>query len=484
MITDLSQYRLASEHTDVVAAAARRAAVIRCGTELSYLVTEPTNQNTKYWLTLICPNATQTCVASDHEFDDWLKRQKFTDVNHHGQRSLNDIVDFVDVKDNVLIVDAAYIDNESNVIVRQLSAVIQGALESSASDIHLEQGAETLVIQYRRDGALLPADIVTDIAKSRQIVSRLKVLAQLDITEQRLPQDGRFSVLFQGRSVDIRVSILPSMHGEDAVLRLLDKSHLIRDKGQLALHNLGFSDAMAIAIRKQCLLPHGMVLLTGPTGSGKTTTLYTVLEETKRNDEKIISIEDPVEYQINGVLQVPVNESKGLTFARGLRAILRHDPDRILVGEIRDTETAQIAVQAAMTGHLVYTTIHANNALDVLDRIQQLGVSRLDLVGALNAVIGQRLIRLFCPRCKGEGTMGSESCQPCAGSGFSGRKAIAELIVFNASLKAALRASADRAELQSIIEKQANFRSLRSQAQALVTAGLTNQVEADRVTSA
>ena len=471
---------LATEFTDASAASVRRAAVVRKGDLLGHLITETADQNVRYWLILVCPSAAEISIVDNSKFDVWLAHQKEIKLD---QTTIKTFDQLNAANVGILQVDALQIESESNAVVRQLSVVIQRALESNASDIHFEQGRETLVIQYRRDGALLPADSIRDASKSEQILSRIKVLAQLDITEQRLPQDGRFSVSFCGRVIDIRVSVLPSMHGEDAVLRLLDKSHLVMRKGSLTLDSLGFDDVIANAIRAQCVLPYGMVLLTGPTGSGKTTTLYTVLEETKRTDEKIVSIEDPVEYQIKGVLQVPVNEAKGLTFARGLRAILRHDPDRILVGEIRDNDTAQIAVQAAMTGHLVYTTIHANNAIDVLDRIQQLGVARLDLVGALNAVIGQRLIRLNCRFCRGDGLKDGDACQSCSGSGFAGRRAIAELIVFDAKLKAALRANVDRNELLLIIVAQEHYYSLRDQALALVASGLTNQSEADRVTS-
>lgn len=477
---EVDQWHLATDFTDASAASARRAAVIGKEDLLGHLITDTADQPVRYWLTLLCPNAAQICVVDDSEFDVWLSTQR---AKQSDQSTIKSLGHLATTKGEILQVDSVQIDSESNAVVRRLSVFIQRALESNASDIHFEQGREKLVIQYRRDGALWLADSIQDASKCEQILSRIKVLAQLDITEQRLPQDGRFSVSFCGRVIDIRVSILPSMHGEDAVLRLLDKSHLVMRKGALALASLGFDDAIAAAIRAQCVLPYGMVLLTGPTGSGKTTTLYTVLEETKRTDEKIVSIEDPVEYQMAGVLQVPVNEAKGLTFARGLRAILRHDPDRILVGEIRDNDTAQIAVQAAMTGHLVYTTIHANNAIDVLDRIQQLGVARLDLVGALNAVIGQRLIRLICKFCEGHGVKNAQTCQSCSGSGFAGRKAIGELIVFDAKLKAALRANVDRNELLSIIVAQEHYHSLRDQALALVASGLTNQSEADRVTS-
>lgn len=477
---EVDQWQLATDFTDVSAASARRAAVIGKENLLGHLMTDTADQLVRYWLTLLCPNAAQICVVDDSEFDVWLNTQR---VRQFDQSTIKTLGHLAPTKGEILQVDSVQIDNESNAVVRQLSVFIQRALESNASDIHFEQGREKLVIQYRRDGALWLADSIQDASKCGQILSRIKVLAQLDITEQRLPQDGRFSVSFCGRVIDIRVSILPSMHGEDAVLRLLDKSNLVMRKGGLALASLGFDDAIATEIRAQCVLPYGMVLLTGPTGSGKTTTLYTVLEETKRTDEKIVSIEDPVEYQMTGVLQVPVNEAKGLTFARGLRAILRHDPDRILVGEIRDYDTAQIAVQAAMTGHLVYTTIHANNAIDVLDRIQQLGVARLDLVGALNAVIGQRLIRLICKFCQGHGVKDGDACQSCSGSGFAGRKAIGELIVFDARLKAALRANVDRSELLLIIVAQEHYHSLRDQALALVASGLTNQSEADRVTT-
>ena len=281
-----------------------------------------------------------------------------------------------------------------------MDTTIFTALQRRASDIHIETRDDSVVIKYRIDGVLQQA--MQPIAKEHHstIISRIKVMCELDIAERRVPQDGRFRVRYNGRSIDFRVSIMPSIHGEDAVLRVLDKESMSEKFHKLTLDVVGFDDDDLRRFRRYIAEPYGMVLVTGPTGSGKTTTLYAALNEIKTDEDKIITIEDPVEYQIRGITQIPVNEKKGLTFARGLRSILRHDPDKIMVGEIRDTETAQIAIQSALTGHLVFTTVHANNVVDVLGRFLNMGVEPYNFVSALNCILAQRLVRVICDSCK------------------------------------------------------------------------------------
>src|ERR1051326_2617217 len=287
-------------------------------------------------------------------------------------------------------------------IIRLVDTTIFTALQKRASDIHIETESDSVVVKYRIDGVLQPA--MQPMAKEHHstIITRIKVMSELDIAERRVPQDGRFRVKYSGRLIDFRVSIMPTIHGENAVLRVLDKESMSEKFRNLVLDVVGFDEDDLRKFRRYILEPYGMVLVTGPTGSGKTTTLYAALNEIKTDEDKIITIEDPVEYQIHGVTQIPVNEKKGLTFARGLRSILRHDPDKIMVGEIRDTETAQIAIQSALTGHLVFTTVHANNVVDVLGRFLNMGVDPYNFISALNCVLAQRLVRVICPHCKSQ----------------------------------------------------------------------------------
>ncbi|HEX9698827.1 MAG TPA: GspE/PulE family protein [Acidobacteriota bacterium] len=334
-------------------------------------------------------------------------------------------------------------------IVRLLDTAILNALERRASDIHIETREDAVWIKYRIDGVLYPAVDPIDLRHHDALVSRVKVMSDLDIAEKRVPQDGRFKLNLQGRKVDFRVSIMPSIHGEDAVIRILDKQYLSEEFADLKLERLGFTGIELQKIRKYISEPYGMFLVTGPTGSGKTTTLYAALSEIRTEEDKIITIEDPVEYQIGGITQIPVNEKKGLTFARGLRSILRHDPDVIMVGEIRDPETASIAVQSALTGHLVFTTVHANNVFDVIGRLLNMGVETYNFVSALNCVLAQRLVRLICERCKRPAEISPEllslsgldagevsrytlyegaGCGACHGTGYRGRTVIAELL--------------------------------------------------------
>jgi general secretion pathway protein E len=365
-------------------------------------------------------------------------------------------------------------------VVRLVSSTLYDALKAGASDVHLESTASGLTIKYRVDGVLTPAETMPGTELAEQVISRIKVMSELDIAERRVPQDGRFKARHKngaeaGRDIDFRVSVMPSVYGEDAVLRILDRRALTDQMQGLSLDALGFEASMKQNLRKLSSEPYGMILVTGPTGSGKTTTLYAVISEVNQGLDKIITIEDPVEYHLPGVLQIPVNEQKGLTFARGLRSILRHDPDRIMVGEIRDPETAEIAVQSALTGHLVYTTVHANNAIDVLGRFQHMGVDTYNLVSALNGVLAQRLVRVICKKCESRG------CNECRNTGFRGRRAIGELLVLNDELRELIVARAPVRKLKEAA-RAAGTVPLRDAALALVQAGETTLEEINRVT--
>ncbi len=360
-------------------------------------------------------------------------------------------------------------------VVRLVTSTLYDALKAGASDVHLESTGAGLAIKYRIDGVLTSMEAMPGSELAEQVISRVKVMSELDIAERRVPQDGRFKARRDGREIDFRVSVMPSVYGEDAVLRILDRKALSDQLHGLTLESLGFGGEFKARLRQLSTEPYGMLLVTGPTGSGKTTTLYAVITEVNKGAEKIVTIEDPVEYHLPGVLQIPVNEQKGLTFARGLRSILRHDPDRIMVGEIRDPETAEIAVQSALTGHLVYTTVHANNAIDVLGRFQHMGVDTYNLVSALNGVLAQRLVRVFCGACRGKG------CGACRGTGFKGRKAIGELLVLTDELRELIVARAPVRKLKETA-RAAGTVPLREAAMALVSAGETTLEEINRVT--
>ena len=394
------------------------------------------------------------------------------------------------------------ISEEGSNIVRLVRSTLHDGLKAGASDIHIEANKRGLAIKYRIDGVLNFAGEIDGSDTAEQMISRIKVLSELDIAERRVPQDGRFKVSWQGREIDIRVSIMPSIWGEDAVLRILDKQALSDHLDGLRLDVMGFDAETMQRIRRLSAEPYGMLLVTGPTGSGKTTTLYAALSEINRGEDKIVTIEDPVEYQLSGVLQIPVNEKKGLSFARGLRSILRHDPDKIMVGEIRDAETAQIAVQAALTGHLVFTTVHANNVFDVIGRFLHMEVDPYNLVSALNGVVAQRLIRSLCPTCASPTEPSAEAldnadidrlacagwqfrravgCGACRGTGYRGRRAIAELLALNDEIRELILARAPIRQLKEAA-RRGGTRSLRESALDLVKAGITSLEEANRVT--
>ncbi len=393
-------------------------------------------------------------------------------------------------------------ESDISPIIRLVDTTIFTALQRRASDIHIETRDDSVVIKYRIDGVLQPA--MQPIAKDHHstIISRVKVMSELDIAERRVPQDGRFRVRYSNRSIDFRVSIMPSIHGEDAVLRVLDKESMSEKFHKLTLDVVGFEEETLRRFRLYISEPYGMVLVTGPTGSGKTTTLYAALNEIKTDEDKIITIEDPVEYQIRGVTQIPVNEKKGLTFARGLRSILRHDPDKIMVGEIRDTETAQIAIQSALTGHLVFTTVHANNVVDVIGRFLNMGVEPYNFVSALNCILAQRLVRVVCSQCRSQVHYPDEvleasgldaaqwrkmpfyegqGCIECAGTGYHGRTAISELLDLSDHVREMILAKRPSSEIRRAAREE-GMHFLRESALDKVRAGITTLKEINKVT--
>ena len=404
--------------------------------------------------------------------------------------------------ENSLAISLSNIEATESPVVRLVDSTLHDALRTGASDIHLETQPGGVVIKYRIDGVLEVVKQIDNTDIAHQAISRIKVVSELDIAERRIPQDGRFQVVVDGREIDFRVSIMPNLFGEDAVLRVLDRKQLTGQFKALNLDTLGFHDRVLSFVRDAAQMPYGLLLVTGPTGSGKTTTLYAALSEINTGLDKIVTIEDPIEYQLPGVLQIPVNEKKGLTFARGLRSILRHDPDKIMVGEIRDAETAQIAVQAALTGHQVFTTVHANNVFDVIGRFANMGVDSYSLVAALNGIVAQRLLRMNCPSCATATTVSPElarrsglsaersaaatfmrgqGCVHCRGTGYKGRRAIAETLPMSDTLRDQL---VQRAPLSQIRQsaRDAGFTSLRDAAVALAISGETTLEEINRVT--
>jgi general secretion pathway protein E len=392
------------------------------------------------------------------------------------------------------------ISEDTSPVVKAVNSTLYDALKAEASDIHLETTPGGMQIKYRVDGVLTAVGGISGRDMAEMVISRVKIMAELDIAERRVPQDGRFKVRVAGREIDLRVSIMPSIHGEDAVLRILDKQQLSDASVGLTLPSLGFEGDMLANLRRLSREPYGMMLVTGPTGSGKTTTLYAAIGEINNGRDKIITIEDPVEYQLPGVLQIPVNEKKGLTFARGLRSILRHDPDKIMVGEIRDGETAQIAIQAALTGHLVFTTVHANNVFDVIGRFMHMGVDPYNLVSALNAVLAQRLVRLNCAACSEDVTpdarvlaesgisntegfhfRAGRGCGQCRGTGYKGRRAISELLRLNDEMRELIMGREPIRRLKEAARRGGTL-SLRESGLALVARGETSLEELNRVT--
>lgn len=404
--------------------------------------------------------------------------------------------------EEVLDLDRLASDSDMSPIIKLVDTIVYNAMESRASDIHIEANDRDVRVKFRIDGALYQKVDPIDIAFHQTLVSRIKVMSELDIAERRIPQDGRFRVRYKGRTVDFRVSILPSAFGENCVIRILDKEQISEEFKNLSLDVVGFDPDDIRRFRMYIKEPYGMVLVTGPTGSGKTTTLYGALNEIRNDEDKIITIEDPVEYVLQGIMQIPVNEKKGLTFARGLRSILRHDPDKVMVGEIRDEETAQIAIQSALTGHLVFTTVHANNVIDVIGRFLNMGVEPYNFVSSLNCVLAQRLVRLLCPTCKRPYKPSDAElfesgfrpgdvrervfyrnvgCDACNHTGYRGRTAIHELLDMSDNVREMIIARRPGSEIRRQAEKE-GLSSLRESAVKKVFAGSTTLYEINRVT--
>src|SRR5476651_1636474 len=472
---------------------------------LDIALSDPRNLNLIDELTLLLNRKLRVRVATASQIGDLLKKTE------QSQRVLEEVtegftLDVIGEEDNpeeTLSIDKlTATDSDIAPVIKLVDSTIFNALERRASDIHIESRDQEVAIKYLIDGVLHYA--MPPIAKDWQstIISRIKVMSELDIAEKRVPQDGRFRVRYKNRLIDFRVSIMPTIHGEDAVLRVLDKESMSEKFHQLSLDVVGFSEHDLVKFRRYIMEPYGMVLVTGPTGSGKTTTLYAALSEIKNDEDKIITIEDPVEYQVKGITQIPVNEKKGLTFARGLRSILRHDPDKILVGEIRDNETAQIAIQSTLTGHLVFTTVHANNVLDVLGRFLNMGVEAYQFVSALNCVLAQRLVRNICTHCKRPAkvsrTLLEESgldpalehthtfyegigCIECGGTGYKGRTAICELLDLTDHIRELILEKRPTSEIKKAAREE-GMRFLRESAVEQVMLGVTTLREINKVT--
>ena len=478
----------------------RFCAVVRSTGGYLAIVADPFDSALRSWLETRTSEVLEWAVAAHHELANFIARRA------EALRAIDAVLSQAEAQgiasngpDNLSYVS---ISEDSSPIVRLVHSTVYDALRAGASDIHLESTANGLTVRYRIDGVLVNIATVSGMAVAEQVISRIKVMSELDIAERRVPQDGRFSIALDRRPIDFRVSVIPSIFGEDAVLRALDKQALTERLHGLRLDVLGLDMRVVTQLRRLSSLPYGMLLVTGPTGSGKTTTLYAAISETQTGSDKIVTIEDPVEYQLQGVLQIPVNEKKGLTFARGLRSILRHDPDKIMVGEIRDSETAQIAIQSALTGHLVFTTVHANNVFDVVSRFTHMGVDTYSFVSALSGVLAQRLIRVVCEQCAEPHVPSRQlleesqlsvaasaaynftigrGCQHCRGSGYRGRKAIGELLVLNDELREAIINRAPVRQLKELSLK-GGVRLIRSVALDLVRRGETTLEEVNRVT--
>ena len=472
---------------------------------LDIALSDPRNLNSIDELALLLNKKLRVKVATLSQIAELLKKTE------QSQRVLEEVTEgfTLDVvgegegEDETLSIDKlTAADSNIAPVIKLVDTTIFNALERRASDIHIESRDQEVAIKYRIDGVLHYA--MPPIAKDwhSTIISRIKVMSELDIAERRVPQDGRFRVRYKGRLIDFRVSIMPTIHGEDAVLRVLDKESMSEKFSKLSLDVVGFSDSDLLKFRRYITEPYGMVLVTGPTGSGKTTTLYAALSEIKNDEDKIVTIEDPVEYQIKGITQIPVNEKKGLTFARGLRSILRHDPDKIMVGEIRDQETAQIAINSALTGHLVFTTVHANNVLDVLGRFLNMGVEAYNFVSALNCILAQRLVRVICDDCKRvvhypdsffvESGLNPEEwrdmpllegsgCFECGGTGYRGRSAIHELLDLSDHIRELILEKRPTSEIKRVAREE-GMTFLRDSAVEKVKKGVTTLKEINKVT--
>jgi type IV pilus assembly protein PilB len=471
---------------------------------LDIALADPRNLNLIDELSILLQKKLRVKVATLSQISDLLKKTE------QSQRVLEevtegfalDLIGEEENQDETLSIDKLTADSDIAPVIKLVDTTIFNALERRASDIHIETRDQEVAIKYRIDGVLHYAMPLISKEWHSTIISRIKVMSELDIAERRTPQDGRFRVRYKSRLIDFRVSIMPTIHGEDAVLRVLDKESMSEKFAKLSLEVVGFSDADLTKFRRYIKEPYGMVLVTGPTGSGKTTTLYAAVSEIKNDEDKIITVEDPVEYQIKGITQIPVNEKKGLTFARGLRSILRHDPDKIMVGEIRDQETAQIAINAALTGHLVFTTVHANNVLDVLGRFLNMGVEPYNFVSALNCILAQRLVRVICNYCKApvqypdsylvESGLNPEDwrdvtfyegpgCFECGGTGFRGRTAIHELLDLSEHIREMILDKRPASEIKRVARDE-GMTFLRESALAKARSGATTLKEINKVT--
>jgi type IV pilus assembly protein PilB len=472
---------------------------------LDIALSDPRNLNLIDELTLLLNKKLRVKVATLSQISELLKKteqsQRVLEEVTEGF-ALDVVVEDGDTDETLSIDKLTATDSDIAPVIKLVDTTIFNALERRASDIHIESRDQEVAIKYRIDGVLHYA--MPPISKDWQstIISRIKVMSELDIAEKRVPQDGRFRVRYKNRLIDFRVSIMPTIHGEDAVLRVLDKESMSEKFHKLSLDVVGFGEADLVKFRRYIAEPYGMVLVTGPTGSGKTTTLYAALSEIKNDEDKIITIEDPVEYQVKGITQIPVNEKKGLTFARGLRSILRHDPDKIMVGEIRDQETAQIAINSALTGHLVFTTVHANNVLDVLGRFLNMGVEPYNFVSALNCILAQRLVRQICEHCKKEvkypdslmvesglnpeewrnvPLMEGAGCFECGGTGFRGRSAIHELLDLTDRIREMILNRRPTSEIKRAA-KEDGMTFLRDSAVEKMRLGITTLREINKVT--
>jgi type II secretory ATPase GspE/PulE/Tfp pilus assembly ATPase PilB-like protein len=472
---------------------------------LEIALADPRNLNLVDELSILLGRKLRVRVATLAQIADLLKKTE------QSQRVLEEVTEgfALDVvadeenADETLSIDKlTAVDSDIAPVIKLVDTTIFNALERRASDIHIETRDNEVAIKYRIDGVLHYA--MPPIAKDwhSTIISRIKVMSELDIAERRVPQDGRFRVRYKNRLIDFRVSIMPTIYGEDAVLRVLDKESMSEKFAKLTLDVVGFHESDILKFRRYIKEPYGMVLVTGPTGSGKTTTLYAAVSEIKNDEDKIVTIEDPVEYQIKGITQIPVNEKKGLTFARGLRSILRHDPDKIMVGEIRDQETAQIAINAALTGHLVFTTVHANNVLDVLGRFLNMGVEPYNFVSALNCILAQRLVRVICEFCKKQVHYPEEylvesglnpaewrdhsfyegvGCFECGGTGFRGRTAIHELLDLSERIREMILDRRPSSEIKRVAREE-GMTFLRESAIEKARRGVTTLREINKVT--
>ena len=474
------------------------------GGRLIIAVADPTNIIMVDELELLLNRQIGVCVATHTAITEALKRSEGS------QRVLKEVTDefrfhlVKETEEGEETLTVEKLGEESSPIIKLVDTILFSAVQKRASDIHVESSDRDVIVKYRIDGVLYQAMDPIDYRFQNSIISRIKIMSELDIAEKRIPQDGRFKIRFKEKKIDFRVSIMPAIYGEDVVIRILDKESITADLHELRLDRLGYNEDDLKRFRRAISEPYGMVLVTGPTGSGKTTTLYAAISEINTSEDKIITIEDPVEYQLPGVVQIPVNEKKGLTFARGLRSILRHDPDKIMVGEIRDGETAQIAVQSALTGHLVFTTVHANNAFDVIGRFVNMGVEPYNFVSSLNCILAQRLVRAICPTCKrpsrvtvdtvrdsgldydsvvksGVVFYEGKGCTECNGTGYRGRMAITEFLDLSDRIREMILDRRPNSELRKAAEEE-GMSTLRKSAIEKVYRGETTLREINRVT--